>query len=88
MVLSSGTARGLLLGDVVHCPVELEEDEWGGLGDVDPELAQRTKAALIKELEGTDIPAAAAHFPGLEFGRLLSARGKRHWVMPGLPTED
>ena len=49
MVISSGTARGLLLGDVVHCPVELEEDEWGGLGDVDPELAQRTKTALIRE---------------------------------------
>jgi glyoxylase-like metal-dependent hydrolase (beta-lactamase superfamily II) len=81
MVISSGTARGLLLGDVVHCPVELEEDEWGGLGDVDPELAQRTKTALIRELEGTDIPAAAAHFPGLEFGRLLSASGKRHWVI-------
>jgi len=81
MVISSGTARGLLLGDVVHCPVELEEDEWGGLGDVDPELAQRTKTALIRELEGTDIPAAAAHFPGLEFGRLLSANGKRHWVV-------
>lgn len=79
MVLSSGTARGLLLGDVVHCPVELEEDEWGGLGDVDPELAQRTKTALIKELEGTDIPAVAAHFPNLQFGRLISANGKRYW---------
>jgi len=81
MVLSSGTARGLLLGDVVHCPIELEEDEWSGLGDVDPDLAQRTKRALIKELEGSDVPAAAAHFPGLQFGRLLSAKGKRSWVI-------
>ena len=36
MVLSSGTARAVLLGDVAHCPVELLDDEWGGIGDVDP----------------------------------------------------
>ena len=62
LVMSSGTARGLLLGDVVHCPVELLDDEWGGVGDVDPELAKRTRLALTRELEGTDTPVAAAHF--------------------------
>ncbi|MCB0994689.1 MAG: MBL fold metallo-hydrolase, partial [Acidimicrobiales bacterium] len=34
LVLSSGTARGILLGDVVHCPVELIDPEWASLGDV------------------------------------------------------
>ncbi len=81
MVISSGTARGLLLGDVVHCPVELIDDDWAGLGDVDPELAKKTKNALAKELEGTDTPVAAAHFPGMVFGRLLAANGKRSWVV-------
>lgn len=81
MVLSSGTARGLLLGDVVHCPVELLDDEWAGLGDVDPELAKRTRNALAREIEGTDTPVAAAHFPGMVFGRLLSAQGRRSWVV-------
>lgn len=81
IVLSSGTARGMLLGDVVHCPVELLDDEWAGMGDVDPELAQRTRIALARELEGTDVPVAAAHFPGLHFGRLLPAEGKRSWVV-------
>ena len=79
IVLSSGSARGLLLGDVVHCPVELIDDEWVGLGDVDPELAKKTKNALARELEGTDTPVAASHFPGMVFGRLLGARGKRYW---------
>jgi glyoxylase-like metal-dependent hydrolase (beta-lactamase superfamily II) len=81
VVMSSGTARGLLLGDVVHCPVELIDDEWSGVGDVDPELAKRTRAALTRELEGTDTPVAAAHFPGLVFGRLLAANGRRNWVV-------
>jgi glyoxylase-like metal-dependent hydrolase (beta-lactamase superfamily II) len=81
VVVSDGADRALLLGDVVHCPVELLDDEWEGLGDVDPELAKRTKNALARELEGQDVPAAAAHFPGLQFGRLLAADGKRQWVI-------
>jgi glyoxylase-like metal-dependent hydrolase (beta-lactamase superfamily II) len=80
LVVSSGDDRALLLGDVVHCPVELLDDEWAGMGDVDPELAIRTRVALAKELEGTDTPVAAAHFPGLQFGRLLGGQGTRRWV--------
>jgi glyoxylase-like metal-dependent hydrolase (beta-lactamase superfamily II) len=81
LVVSSGTDRAMLLGDVVHCPVELLDDEWGGMGDVDPELALRTRIALSRELEGSDVPAAASHFPGLRFGRLLAGNGKRSWVL-------
>jgi glyoxylase-like metal-dependent hydrolase (beta-lactamase superfamily II) len=80
LVLSAGIERALLLGDAVHCPVELLDDEWAGMGDVDPGLAQRTRVALARELEGTDIPVVAAHFPGMQFGRLLIAEGKRSWV--------
>jgi glyoxylase-like metal-dependent hydrolase (beta-lactamase superfamily II) len=81
VVLSSGDDRAMLLGDVVHCPIELLDDEWAGMGDVDPALAQRTRVALARELEGTDTPVAAAHFPGLEFGRLLAGQGTRRWVV-------
>ncbi|HUP85897.1 MAG TPA: MBL fold metallo-hydrolase [Acidimicrobiales bacterium] len=84
VVLSSGDERAMLLGDVVHCPVELLDDEWQGMSDVDPELALRTRTALAKELEGRDIPVAAAHFPGMRFGRLLAASGRRSWRLDGL----
>ena len=80
IVLSSGAARAMLLGDVVHCPVELVDDEWAAMGDVDPALAKRTRVALARELEGTDVPVAAAHFAGMQFGRLLPAGGQRRWV--------
>ena len=81
IVISSGTERALLLGDVVHCPVELLDDEWAGMGDVDPALARRTRVALARELEGSDVPVAAAHFPGMQFGRLIAAAGTRRWVL-------
>jgi hypothetical protein len=71
----------MLLGDVVHCPVELLDDEWATIGDVDPAMAQRTRIALARELEADDVPVAAAHFPGLQFGRLLSGEGRRSWVV-------
>ena len=79
LVLSSGDARAVLLGDAVHCPVELVDDEWATIGDVDPALAKRTRVALARELEASGTPAAAAHFPGLQFGRLLPGEGKRTW---------
>jgi len=80
IVISSGTERAMLLGDVVHCPAELLSDDWEMIGDVDKRLAQRSREALARELEGSAIPAAAAHFPGLRFGRLLAGDGGRHWT--------
>ena len=80
LVLSSGEDRAVLLGDAVHCPVELVDDEWATIGDVDPALAKRTRIALARELEESGTPAAAAHFPGLQFGRLLPGEGQRRWT--------
>jgi glyoxylase-like metal-dependent hydrolase (beta-lactamase superfamily II) len=83
IVISAGTERAILLGDAAHCPVELEESEWDGMGDVDPVLAKRTRNAMLDELERPGTIAAAAHFPGLEFGRILRAEGKASWVVSG-----
>lgn len=80
IVVSSGTERAMLLGDVVHCPAELLSDDWEMIGDVDRQLALRTREALARELEGSDVPAAATHFPGLHFGRLLRGEGSRRWA--------
>jgi hypothetical protein len=79
-VVSSGEERAILLGDAVHCPVELLEDEWEFIADVDAALARRTRAALVREIEGAGIPVAAAHFPEMRFGRMLPAAGRRNWV--------
>jgi hypothetical protein len=44
-------------------------------------LAQRTREALWQELEGTDTRMVAAHFPGLQFGRVLAGEGKRYFAL-------
>jgi glyoxylase-like metal-dependent hydrolase (beta-lactamase superfamily II) len=80
MVISSGAERALLLGDAVHCPVELLENEWELVADLDKDLAKRTREALAREYEGTDVPIGAPHFPGMQFGRLLPGQGRTNFV--------
>lgn len=79
-VISEDDRRVLLLGDVVHCPIELVDVEWAALGDVDPALAARTRERLDRELDGAEI--GGAHFPGLELGRLITTTVSRQWTIP------
>lgn len=79
VVVSDGAAKAMLLGDIIHCPLELMDDDFNLLVDHDQELANRVRDAYARELESTDVVAAAAHFPGLQFGRLLPSHGTRRW---------
>lgn len=81
LVVSAPGERVILLGDAVHCPAELSESEWDGMGDVDPVLARRTRERLLTELEASQDPVAGAHLPGLAFGRIARAEGRRTWVV-------
>jgi glyoxylase-like metal-dependent hydrolase (beta-lactamase superfamily II) len=80
LVVSSGIQRAMILGDAVHCAVELLDDDWARIGDVDPDLAMRARIALARELDGSDTFVAGGHFPGLQLGRVLSGEGVRRWV--------
>jgi hypothetical protein len=72
----------MMLGDVVHCPVQLLDDEWSALFDFDPVMARQTRTRLARELEGdASAVMSGAHFPGMRFGRLLSGQGRRRWVV-------
>jgi glyoxylase-like metal-dependent hydrolase (beta-lactamase superfamily II) len=80
VVVASGGHRAILLGDAVTCPVQLDEPTWHSIGDVDPDLANRTRERLWRELEGGYTTGAGAHFPELRFGRVLEAKGRRWWT--------
>ena len=72
-ILSSGTQRALLLGDVAHCTVELTEPGWEFVFDVDRAAAKAVRQQITAELLDSQDPAAAAHFPDPQFGRLVRA---------------
>ncbi len=79
VVLSSGGERAFILGDAISCPVQLEQPEWSGMGDMDKDLARRTQEAVVREAEEQGALLTAGHFPGLAFGRVLKGKGKRYW---------
>jgi len=79
LVLSSGDERAYLLGDAVECPLQLEEPDFAIISDMDRDLASRTREAMWRELEGTPGLVGAAHFPGLQLGRVLPGEGRRYF---------
>jgi glyoxylase-like metal-dependent hydrolase (beta-lactamase superfamily II) len=80
VVLSSGTERAVLLGDAITCPIQVQETEWQAISDVDPDLARQSRESLFRELETSGSMTVAAHFPGLQFGRVLAGKGKRYFA--------
>jgi glyoxylase-like metal-dependent hydrolase (beta-lactamase superfamily II) len=79
-VISSGADRAIILGDVVHCPLQLADGDLRIIFDVDPDTAARTRDKIAAELEGTPgVLAADGHFSGSAFGRIVRGTG-RQWV--------
>jgi len=79
VILSSQGKRAFILGDAISCPVQLEETEWCGMGDMDGALARRSQEAALQEIETDGALMTACHFPGLTLGRVLQGEGKRYW---------
>jgi glyoxylase-like metal-dependent hydrolase (beta-lactamase superfamily II) len=79
LVVSSGAERAIILGDVMHCPVQFDEADWSVVFDVDPDLARRTRERLMRELEDPSTVSADGHFADVVFGRVISAQGRRQW---------
>jgi glyoxylase-like metal-dependent hydrolase (beta-lactamase superfamily II) len=77
-VLSSGTQRAIILGDIISCPLQILATEMEVIFDTDPKLAIRTRERIMREIDG-DMLVGGPHFPALRFGRLLEAEGKRYW---------
>jgi glyoxylase-like metal-dependent hydrolase (beta-lactamase superfamily II) len=79
-VLSSKQERAMILGDAVHCPLELTDPEFSLMTDMDQALADRTRARIRREIDGGDVLVTAPHFPELKFGRMLPGKGKQAWM--------
>jgi glyoxylase-like metal-dependent hydrolase (beta-lactamase superfamily II) len=79
VVASNGVRRVVFLGDVVHCPMQLVDADWAAMSDVDPVMARHTRERVVQELDGAEV--GAAHFPGLQLGRLLVSERPRQWLV-------
>ena len=75
-VVSSGSERLLLIGDVLHTPAELSDPGWEAVMDVDNIAAKRVRAELIKATGGSPDVIGAAHFP---FGHVITVDGEHQF---------
>ena len=75
-VISSGTERAVVLGDTIHCPLEISHPELALLSDVDPAAGRATRALLQRELDGGAV-AVGCHFPDFVFGRVVRGESGR-----------
>jgi glyoxylase-like metal-dependent hydrolase (beta-lactamase superfamily II) len=73
-------SRLWLLGDLAHCPFELEEPGWRFTFDYDGDQAERTRAAFAGRVLDSGDLLYGAHFPDLRPGRLERAEGSVRWV--------
>jgi hypothetical protein len=78
--VSSGPDRAVVLGDTLHCPLEIAHPELALLGDVDPAAAKATRDRLQRELVAADTVTVGAHFPDLVFGRVLRTELNRTFI--------
>jgi glyoxylase-like metal-dependent hydrolase (beta-lactamase superfamily II) len=83
-VVSDRGSRAVVLGDTVHCPLEISHPELALVADVDPVVARSTREALFRRLDGDQTILAGAHFPDFVFGRVLSSgAGRTVQQIPG-----
>ena len=80
VVISSQGEKGVVVGDVLHSRVQVEQPGWGSRADIDKEMGLRTRETVLDRFEREGFLIAAGHFkPEEHFGRLVRMEGRRYW---------
>ncbi len=90
VLVASGNERAVVLGDAIHCPLQITHPEWAFSADANPAAAVRAREALLRELDAPDTRVVGPHFPDAVFGRVLGgpvARRVAFDVVPAAPAQ-
>lgn len=79
LLVTSAGERGVILGDVMHHPVQTSRPDLSIVADIDTEKARQTRQQLVERLEAEGLTFAAGHFPTPGFGRIVRLESRRHW---------
>lgn len=72
----AGAGRdAVVIGDLMHHPVQCAEPDWSSNFCVDPGGARRTRRAFLERYAGTDTLIMPAHFPTPSVGRIVPKDG-------------
>jgi glyoxylase-like metal-dependent hydrolase (beta-lactamase superfamily II) len=89
-LVTSRRERAVVLGDAIHCPLQITHPEWAFSADANPGAAVRAREALLHELDAPHTRVVGPHFPDAVFGRVLGgpvARRVAFDVVPPAPVQ-
>ncbi|MCY4608333.1 MAG: MBL fold metallo-hydrolase [bacterium] len=72
--LVSGGERAIMVGDLIHSPLQLPHPEWSPVWDHDPVMAAATRRRILELLADTGTLMLTQHFPAPSAGHVYSAR--------------
>ncbi len=68
--LRSGGAEAIMIGDLMHSPVQCAEPGWSASSDADPVLARRVRRRFLDDHAETNRLVLTAHFPSPSIGHI------------------
>ena len=80
VLISSQGEKCVVVGDVLHSKVQVHEPGWCARADLDTELGQKSREAMLERMEREGLIVAAGHFtPDEHFGKVVRLQGRRYW---------
>ena len=79
VAITSAGERGMILGDVVISPVDVEEPQLKNSFDWDSGTALRTRLATLDRLVAENALVGASHLPAPGLGHFVVIEGRRYW---------
>ncbi len=83
VLVMGGGLGGVITGDAVHHPGEMEEPNVTMVFDADPAQSKVTRAALVARAEAEGLIVMGGHFPLPTAGRVVRIEAKRRWQWMG-----
>jgi glyoxylase-like metal-dependent hydrolase (beta-lactamase superfamily II) len=86
-LITSGSDRAVIWGDVAIHPAQVCEPELNVMFDMDGAVARQTRAAVLDRVEAEGMTVAARHFPEPGFGHVVRLEGRRYWQAVDVPPQ-
>ena len=80
ILISSQGEKAMIVGDVLHSKVQVQEPGWCAGVDIDKDQSRRSRKALLERAENEGYVVAAGHFhPNDHIGKVARLEGRRYW---------
>lgn len=70
--LASKGQSAVMMGDVMHSPIQCAEPDWYAVSDDDPAIARSTRHTFLDRHADTDTLILTAHFPSPSVGHIVA----------------